>query len=138
MRETVDQLMEKNTRLTETVETLTNKNNVLERIVAESLKTSSNSEVNGLRQSFIEILDSCESFQTDFDSLSHRQMVLEGKVDGICDNFGDTKLQNQELKEEFDVLKDKFSSLSLQMQVENGRNNSSVLVKSKTPGTSFA
>merc|ERR1719342_511372 len=134
MRETVDQLMEKNTRLTETVETLTNKNNVLERIVAESLKTSSNSEVNGLRQSFIEILDSCESFQTDFDSLSHRQMVLEGKVDGICDNFGDTKLQNQELKEEFDVLKDKFSSLSLQMQVENGRNNSSVLVKSKTPG----
>merc|ERR1719342_1310693 len=134
MRETVDQLMEKNTRLTETVETLTNKNNVLERIVAESLKTSSNSEVNGLRQSFIEILDSCESFQTDFDSLSHRQMVLEGKVDGICDNFGDTKLQNQELKEEFDVLKDKFSSLSLQMQVENGRNNASVLVKNKTPG----
>ena len=135
MRETVDQLMEKNTRLTETVETLTNKNNVLERIVAESLKTSSNSEVNGLRQSFIEILDSCESFQTDFDSLSHRQMVLEGKVDGIGENFVDTKLQNQELKEEFDVLKDKFSSLSLQMQVENGRNNSSVLVKSKTPGT---
>merc|ERR1719342_1969783 len=134
MRETVDQLMEKNTRLTETVETLTNKNNVLERIVAESLKTSSNSEVNGLRQSFIEILDSCESFQTDFDSLSHRQMVLEGKVDGICDNFGDTKLQNQELKEEFDVLKDKFSSLSLQMQVENGRNNASVWVKNKTPG----
>ena len=137
MRETVDQLMEKNTRLTETVETLTNKNNVLERIVAESLKNSSVqlSEVNGLRQSFIEILDSCESFQTDFDSLSHRQMVLEGKVDGIGENFVDTKLQNQELKEEFDVLKDKFSSLSLQMQVENGRNNSSVLVKSKTPGT---
>jgi len=53
---------------------------------------------------------------------------------GIAENFGETRLLSQELKEEFDVLKDKFSSLSLQMQVENGRSNSSVLVKSKTPG----
>merc|ERR1719464_1908973 len=87
LNKTVEMLQKKNTKLTESVEILESQNEAMEKKLKEAQKSSSNNEVNGLRESFLEILASCETFQTSFDSMSDRQVDLDDKLEMLTDNF---------------------------------------------------
>ena len=121
LNKTVEMLQKKNTKLTESVEILESQNEAMEKKLKEAQKSSSNNEVNGLRESFLEILASCETFQTSFDSMSDRQVDLDDKLESIKDNFDKANAENQALRKEFDSLAKDVTSLTLEFQVDKGQ-----------------
>ena len=121
LNKTVEMLQKKNTKLTESVDILESKNDVLEKKFKDAQKSSSNNDVNGLRENFLEILASCEIFQTSFDSMSERQVVLDDKLKTVSDNFDMAATENQALKKDFDGLAKEVSSLKLEFQVDKGQ-----------------
>jgi len=107
--------------LTESVEILEAKNEVMEKRLKEAEKSSPNNEVNGLRESFLEILASCETFQNSFDSMSEKQVGLDEKLKLLSENFDQASTENQALRKEFDGLAKEVSSLKLEFQVDKGQ-----------------
>ena len=119
---TVEMLQQKNSKLTETVGDLEARNNLLEsNLVEVSKHVSSHDNVKGLQDSFLEILSSCENFQTSFDSMADRQDVLEAKLSTVTSSVEGAKVDTLELKEDFNKLADKFSSLQLEYQVDKSQ-----------------
>ena len=121
LNKTVEMLQKKNTKLTESVEVLEAKNEVMEKKLKEAEKSSPNNEVNGLRESFLEILASCETFQNSFDSMSEKQIGLDDKLKMLTDNFDQASSENKTLRKEFDGLAKEVSSLKLEFQVDKGQ-----------------
>ena len=121
LNKTVEMLQKKNTKLTESVEVLEAKNEVMEKKLKEAEKSSPNNEVNGLRESFLEILASCETFQNSFDSMSEKQVGLDDKLNMLSDNFDQASIENKALRKEFDGLAKEVSSLKLEFQVDKGQ-----------------
>ena len=143
LAKTVELVQQRNTRLSETVDSLESKNISLEKKFEESIKASgSSTEVSALKRSFLEILGSCEKFQTSFDAMSEKQECLEQKLEGTVINFEETKLENQELREEFAKLNDKFSSFKLEFEVDKSQRDSLAyslaLLTNKLPDSSVA
>ena len=143
LAKTVELVQQRNTRLSETVDSLESKNISLEKKFEESKKASgSSTEVSALKRSFLEILGSCEKFQSSFDAMSEKQECLDRKLEGTAINFEETKLENQELREEFAKLNDKFSSFKLEFEVDKGQRDSLAyslaLLTNKLPDSSVA
>ena len=101
---------------------------------------TNNEEVKTLRERFMEILSSCESFQVlnynflfrktlltfsklqeNFDSMSEKQVSLDAGLETVVREMEEVRSDNMELKEEFNKMQDKFSSLKLEYQVDRGQ-----------------
>merc|ERR1712012_477436 len=122
LNKTVEMLQEKNTRLTQSLGTLEARNTVLEKSLLEVTQhVTNNDEVKTLRERFLEILSSCESFQENFDSMSEKQVNLDAGLETVVREMEEVRSDNMELKEEFNKMQDKFSSLKLEYQVDRGQ-----------------
>ena len=76
--------------------------------------------MTGLKESFMEILDSCENFQESFNSMEEKQGRMDEKLESFEENIK-TSLDNSELREDLAKMGDKLSSLNLEFQVEKGQ-----------------
>ena len=76
--------------------------------------------VTELKESFIEILDSCESFQESFNSMEEKQGRMDEKLESL-EEIIKTSLDNSELREDVAKMGDKLSSLNLEFQVDKGQ-----------------
>jgi hypothetical protein len=83
--------------------------------------TSNNSEeVSGMKDSLLELLTSCETFQKGFDDMSDKQGLLEVQTKSLREDTTQFKAESDDLREQFAKLSDKFSSLNLECQVDKG------------------
>ena len=123
--------------MSELIEELQGKNLVLERSLAKATEVASVEPegwfqehmtwsdnpflVNGLKESFMAILDSCENFQENFNSMEEKQGQMNEKLESMEENLNTAKLENSELRDEMAKMGGKFSSLSLEFQVDKGQ-----------------
>ena len=77
--------------------------------------------VTELKESFMEILDSCENFQESFNSMEEKQGQMEERLDNLEENIKTASLDSPELREDLAKIGDKLSSLNLEFQVEKGQ-----------------
>ena len=77
--------------------------------------------VTGLKESFMEILDSCENFQESFNSMEKKQAQMDEKLESLEESFNTAKLDNSEMREELAKMGEKLSSLNLEFQVDKGQ-----------------
>jgi len=82
--------------------------------------TNSNEEVSGMKDSLLELLTSCETFQKGFDDMSDKQSLLEVQTKSLREDTAQFKAESDDLREQFAKLSDKFSSLNLECQVDKG------------------
>ena len=89
---------------------------------ASSVNNSSNNndEVSGMKESLLELLTSCETFQKGFDDMSDKQGLLEVQTKSLREDTAQFKAESDDLREQFAKLSDKFSSLNLECQVDKG------------------
>merc|ERR1711971_873585 len=81
---------------------------------------SSSEEVSGMKDSLLELLTSCETFQKGFDDMSDKQDLLEVQTKSLKEDTVQFKAESDDLREQFAKLSDKFSSLNLECQVDKG------------------
>jgi len=151
---TVEKMQEKNCELQKTVNHLQESNSMLEKkLLGNTLNMSSgvpsnpaSDDVGIMKENLLELLSSCESFQKGFDMMIERQTELENKLKSVTNNFDKTKVENKELREDFAKLNDKFSSLTLENQVDKGQMKAQLdslgynmaILTSKIPAESFS
>merc|ERR1719400_1550291 len=144
---TVDLQQTKTTKMSETIEDLKQKNTFLEKSFSELAKKSSvESEVTELKESFMEILDSCETFQESFNSMEEKQARMEEMLAMLEENIKTASLERPELREDLAKMADKLSSLNLEFQVEKGQSKVQMdnlafnlaVLESKIPSESFS
>eukprot|EP00092_Neocalanus_flemingeri_P004908 GFUD01005281.1.p1 GENE.GFUD01005281.1~~GFUD01005281.1.p1 ORF type:complete len:806 (+),score=261.44 GFUD01005281.1:345-2420(+) len=154
---TVEMMQDRNCQLQRTVDTMQGRNSLLEKKLSDSnLKTgreqhssttsSTVSDVTGMKENLLDLLASCESFQTGFDKMTVRQTELENKLKTVTNNFDRSKAENKELKDQFGKLSDKFSSLSLEYQVDKSQTKAQLdnlgynvaILTAKIPAESFS
>merc|ERR1719220_1180457 len=147
---TVDLQQTKTTKMSETIEELQQKNTILEKSFSELAKKSSvessGSEVTELKESFMEILDSCETFQESFNSMEEKQARMEEMLAMLEENIKTASLERPELREDLAKMADKLSSLNLEFQVEKGQSKVQMdnlafnlaVLESKIPSESFS
>jgi len=151
---TVEKLKEKNNQLQHTVDHLQESNHLLEKklsantrdVTSNSPVISASDDVSIMKENLLDLLGSCESFQKGFDTMIERQTDLENKLKVVTNNYDKSKTENEELREEFAKLNDKFSSLSLEYQVDKGQMKAQLdslgynmaLLTSKIPAESFS
>merc|ERR1712002_1421917 len=78
--------------------------------------------------------------------MTERQTELEKKLKLVTNNYEKTKIENKELREDFAKLNDKFSSLTLENQVDKGQMKAQLdslgynmaILTSKIPAESFS
>ena len=90
---------------------------------ASSVNNSSSNnseEVSGMKDSLLELLTSCETFQKGFDDMSDKQGLLEVQTKSLREDTAQFKAESDDLREQFAKLSDKFSSLNLECQVDKG------------------
>merc|ERR1719318_1246969 len=140
--------------LSRTVENMQEKNIMLEKKLSEKGEDASNvlplnsssADVSGMKENLLELLASCESFQKGFDKMAERQTELENKLKTVTTNYEKTKAENKELRKEFGQLSDKFSSLSLEYQVDKSQTKAQLdslgynmaILTAKIPAESFS
>ena len=123
--------------MSELIEELQGKNLILEKSLAKATEVASVEPegwfqehmtwsdnpflVNGLKESFMAILDSCENFQENFNSMEEKQGQMNEKLENMEENLNTAKLENSELRDEMAKMGGKFSSLSLEFQVDKGQ-----------------
>jgi len=88
--------------------------------VNNSTSNSSSEEVSGMKESLLELLTSCETFQKGFDDMSDKQDLLEVQTKSLKEDTVQFKAESDDLREQFAKLSDKFSSLNLECQVDKG------------------
>jgi len=140
---TVDLQQAKTTKMSEALEELQQKNIFLEKSLSQLVKVS---QVTNLKDSFMEILDSCETFQESFNSMEEKQGRMEEKLDSLEENIKSASLESPELREDLAKMGDKLSSLNLEFQVEKGQSKvqmdnlayNLVVLESKIPSESFS
>jgi len=150
---TVEMMQDKNCQLQKTVDNLQERNILLEKKVSGNIQDSSSppldsssDDVATMKKNLLLLLASCESFQKGFDKMTERQTELENKLKLVTNNHDKTKAENKELKKEFAQLNDKFSSLSLENQVDKGQMKAQLdslgynmaILTSKMPAESFS
>lgn len=151
---TVEKMQDKNCQLQRTVDNLQERNSMLERRVSGNVidlasdlpPSSSSAEVTDVKENLLELLASCESFQKGFDTMTERQSELESKLKTVTNNYDKSKAENKELRKEFAQLNDKFSSLSLEYQVDKGQMKAQLdslgynmaILTAKIPAESFS
>jgi len=154
---TVELMQDRNCQLERTVDSMLDRNSLLERKLSESkfktgqelpgLPASSGfSEVSGMKENLLDLLASCESFQKGFDKMAERQTELENKLKTVTNNYDKSKAENKELKDQFAKLSDKFSSLSLEYQVDKSQTKAQLdslgynvaILTAKIPAESFS
>jgi len=151
---TVEKMQEKNCELQQTVNHLQESNSMLEKkLLGNTLNLSSgvhynpaSDDVGNMKENLLELLSSCESFQKGFDMMIEKQSELENKLKSVTNNFEKSKVENKELREDFAKLNDKFSSLTLENQVDKGQMKAQLdslgynmaILTSKIPAESFS
>jgi len=144
---TVEIQQTKTSKMSELIEELQGKNLVLERSLAKATEVAAvEPEVNGLKESFMAILDSCENFQENFNSMEEKQGQMNEKLESMEENLNTAKLENSELRDEMAKMGGKFSSLSLEFQVDKGQSKVQMdnlaynlaLLESKIPSETFS
>merc|ERR1719273_1480772 len=143
---TVDLQQTKQTKMSEAIEELQQKNTFLEKSLSQLAKVPSvESQVTELKESFMEILDSCENFQESFNSMEEKQGRMDEKLECLEENIK-TSLDNSELREDLAKMGDKLSSLNLEFQVDKGQSKVQIdslaynlaVLESKMPSESFS
>ena len=138
LERTVESVISRNCGLESKVEAMLGKHSLLERRFSQNqLKavhgaldsnassvnssTSNNSEeMSGMKESLLELLTSCETFQKGFDDMSDKQGLLEVQTKSLREDTAQFKAESDDLREQFAKLSDKFSSLNLECQVDKG------------------
>ena len=69
----------------------------------------------------MEILDSCENFQENFNSMEEKQGQMNEKLESLDESFNTARLENTELRDEMAKLGEKLSSLNLEFHVDKGQ-----------------
>ena len=87
---------------------------------ANNSTSNSSEEVSGMKESLLELLTSCETFQKGFDDMSDKQDLLEVQTKSLKEDTAQFKAESDDLREQFAKLSDKFSSLNLECQVDKG------------------
>ena len=75
-----------------------------------------------MRESFIQILDNCETLQESFNSMEEKQVNMDLTLEKLEDGFNLSKLDNSELRDDVGKIGGKLSSLNLEFQVDKGQN----------------
>merc|ERR1719318_1390929 len=151
---TVEKMQDRNCQLQKTVDSMQEKNSMLEKKLSEKGEDGSNvlplnsssADVSGMKENLLELLASCESFQKGFDKMAERQTELENKLKTVTTIYEKTKAENKELRKEFGQLSDKFSSLSLEYQVDKSQTKAQLdslgynmaILTAKIPAESFS
>merc|ERR1719458_2088890 len=63
--------------------------------------TNSNDEVSGMKDSLLELLTSCETFQKGFDDMSDKQSLLEVQTKSLKEDTAQFKAESDDLREQF-------------------------------------
>merc|ERR550525_986324 len=82
--------------------------------------SNSSEEVSGMKESLLELLTSCETFQKGFDDMSDKQDLLEVQTKSLKEDTSQFKAESDDMREQFAKLSDKFASLNLECQVDKG------------------
>jgi len=137
LERTVESVISRNCGLESKVEAMLGKHSLLERRFSQnqlkavhgaldnnassvSNTTSNSEEVSGMKDSLLELLTSCETFQKGFDDMSDKQGLLEVQTKSLREDTAQFKAESDDLREQFAKLSDKFSSLNLECQVDKG------------------
>merc|ERR1719220_1424074 len=134
LERTVESVISRNCSLESKVEGMLGKHSLLERRFSQnqlkaehgaldsngSIAANNSDEVSGMKESLLELLASCETFQKGFDDMSDKQGLLEMQTKSLREDTSQFKAESDEMREQFAKLSDKFASLNLECQVDKG------------------
>ena len=134
LERTVESVISRNCSLESKVEGMLGKHSLLERRFSQnqlkavhgaldsnaSIAANNSDEVSGMKESLLELLASCETFQKGFDDMSDKQGLLEMQTKSLREDTSQFKAESDDMREQFAKLSDKFASLNLECQVDKG------------------